>query len=53
MLETLPQEGDEMRRPNDLKHCIFIALVMLAASVAYVESAPRYLSDEGVEAVLN
>ena len=42
-----------MSRTSYLKQCIFIALVMLAASIAYVESAPRYLSDAGVEAVLN
>jgi hypothetical protein len=40
-------------KPGYLKQCLFIALVMLAASIAYVESAPRYLSDKGVEAVLN
>jgi hypothetical protein len=42
-----------MSKPSYLKQCVLIALVMLAASIAYVESAPRYLSDTGVEAVLN
>lgn len=42
-----------MRKPSYLKQCLFIALVMLAAAIVYVESAPRYLADTGVEAVLN
>ncbi len=42
-----------MRKPSYVKQCLFIALVMLAASIAYIESAPRYLSDTGAEAVLN
>jgi hypothetical protein len=42
-----------MSKPSYRRKCVLIALVMLAASIAYVESAPRYLSDTGVEAVLN
>jgi hypothetical protein len=42
-----------MSKPSYLKQCMFIALMMLAASIAYVESARRYLSDTGVKAVLN